>query len=64
MELREIIESRLLDFLDDLDNLDEISDVLLVKAKLECLKIASEVIVKVKPSESTNVTKLPSFRID
>jgi hypothetical protein len=63
MELREIIENRLLEFLDDLDNLDEISDVLLVKAKLECLKIASEVIVKVKPSESANV-KLPSFRID
>jgi len=63
MNLRTKIENRLNDFLDDLEVLEDMSEVLLLKAKIECLRISADTLSKMKSgTESTAPDyNLPDF---
>lgn len=63
MHLRIKIETSLKEFLEDLGVSDDMAEVAILKAKIECLRLAAETLAKLKQGTDTPATeyKLPDF---
>lgn len=64
MHLKTQIETSLKEFLGDLGVSDDMAEVAILKAKIECLRLAAETLAKLKQGTDTPATeyKLPDFK--
>lgn len=64
MHLKSKIESSLKGFLEDLEVIEDMSEVLILKAKIECLRLSAETLAKLKQGTDIPTTEytLPDFK--